>query len=294
MSASENKARALVEEARGKLKPSLFSFFSNKTEEAAELFEKAAGQFKIAKLWNDAGKTYVEAADTYKKAGSMNAGLYAEAAKCFTKCSPAEALKTYRIATELYMEENRFSTAAKMYTTMAELCESDHDLQGAIEAHNQAAECYFTEDSTTCGNQALLQVAHLSAQMEDYTRSIEIYEQVAAASIDNKLLQWGAKDHYFRATLCHLALAAISVDLDNAERALEKYKDVYPAFETSRECKFLVAILDAFKNGDVEKFTDVVYEYDNISKLDNWKTAILLAIKKAITSSGLEEEINLT
>lgn len=52
MSASSAEARAiqLVEEAQKKLKPSLFSFLSNKTEEAAELLEKAAGQYKIAKL----------------------------------------------------------------------------------------------------------------------------------------------------------------------------------------------------------------------------------------------------
>lgn len=65
-----------------------------------------------------------------------------------TLTTAAEAIKTYRIATELYMEENRFSTAAKLYSSMAELCEADHDLQGAIEAYNQAAECFFAEDST--------------------------------------------------------------------------------------------------------------------------------------------------
>jgi hypothetical protein len=48
--AAESRAHQLVEEARKKLKPSFFSFLSNKTEEAAELLEKAAGQFKIAKL----------------------------------------------------------------------------------------------------------------------------------------------------------------------------------------------------------------------------------------------------
>ena len=76
---------------------------------------------------------------------------------------------------------------------------------------------------------------------------------------------------------------------------MDKYKDTFPAFETSRECKFLMSILDAFKAGDVEKFTDAVYEFDNISKLDNWKTAILLAIKKAMhNTEAVGDELDLT
>ena len=56
----------------------------------------------------------------------------------------------------------------------------------------------------------LIMVAQLSAQLEDYKRAIELYEQVAYSAQDNKLLKWGAKDHYFRASLCHLALASRS------------------------------------------------------------------------------------
>lgn len=34
--------------------------------------------------------------------------------------------------------------------------------------------------------------------------------------------------------------------------------------------------------GDQAAFTDSVVEYDQVMKLDNWKTAILLKIKRSI------------
>ena len=76
---------------------------------------------------------------------------------------------------------------------------------------------------------------------------------------------------------------------------------LFRSFPSTREAKFLVAITDAFDSGDAETFTGAVAEYDRygiisrgrvlaladrasrrLTKLDNWKTGILLAIKKSI------------
>ena len=43
--------------------------------------------------------------------------------------------------------------------------------------------------------------------------------------------------------------------------------------------------MDACEQGDVDAFTQSVYDYDRVTKLDNSKTGILLRIKK-----GLEME----
>jgi alpha-soluble NSF attachment protein len=39
--------------------------------------------------------------------------------------------------------------------------------------------------------------------------------------------------------------------------------------------------------GDVEAFTGAVFEFDQIMKLDNWKTNILLTIKRSIGEVSL-------
>lgn len=49
------------------------------------------------------------------------------------------------------------------------------------------------------------------------------------------------------------------------------------------------AITEAVEGGDQEAFTAAVVEFDQVTKLDNWKTGMLLKIKRAI-----QEEPGLT
>ena len=52
--------------------------------------------------------------------------------------------------------------------------------------------------------------------------------------MDNSLLRYSAKDHFFRAALCHLC-----VDFLNAQIAIQKYQEMFPTFSDSRECKLV-------------------------------------------------------
>ena len=52
--------------------------------------------------------------------------------------------------------------------------------------------------------------------------------------MDNSLLKYSAKDHFFRAAVCHLC-----IDVLNAQQNLQKYEDLFPAFSDARECKLL-------------------------------------------------------
>ena len=44
----------------------------------------------------------------------------------------------------------------------------------------------------------------------------------------------------------------------------------------------MVDLAEAVDAGDQVAFGDKLFQYDQMSKLDNWKTAILLKIKNAI------------
>lgn len=46
------------------------------------------------------------------------------------------------------------------------------------------------------------------------------------------------------------------------------------------------ALVEAVEAGDPESFTGAVVEFDQITKLDNWKTNILLKIKRGIQNEG--------
>lgn len=71
-------------------------------------------------------------------------------------------------------------------------------------------------------------------------------------------------------------------DVVAAKNALQRYQEIDVNFASQREARLLEALVNAYESYDIEAFTNAVIEYDSISKLDAWKTTILLRIKKAI------------
>lgn len=69
-----------------------------------------------------------------------------------------------------------------------------------------------------------------------------------------------------------------------AKRNLTKYGSLDTTFTSTREAKFVNVLVDAIESGDMETFTAAVFEFDQVTKLDNWKTSILLKIKRGIDS----------
>lgn len=64
--------------------------------------------------------------------------------------------------------------------------------------------------------------------------------------------------------------------------ALGRYSEMDITFRTTSEFKLLHDLAEAVEAGDVEAFTAHVVQYDQLSKLDEWKTRILLRVKKSI------------
>uniref|UniRef100_A0A0K8TSB0 Protein required for fusion of vesicles in vesicular transport alpha-snap n=1 Tax=Tabanus bromius TaxID=304241 RepID=A0A0K8TSB0_TABBR len=283
MSDTEQKAMQLMAEAEKKLNQSrgfLGSLFggSNRVEDAVECYTRAGNMFKMAKNWSKAGQAFCEAASLHGKAGSKHdaATNFVDASNCYKKSDPEEAVSCLLKAIEIYTDMGRFTLAAKHHQSIAEMYEGDpNGLPRAIQHYEQAADYFKGEESTSSANKCMLKVAQYSAQLEDYDKAIQIYEQVAASSLDSSLLKYSAKEYFFRAALCHL-----SVDLLNAQHALEKYAQQYPAFQDSREYKLVKTLCEHLEEQNVEGFTEAVKDYDSISRLDQWYTTILLRIKQ--------------
>ena len=91
-------------------------------------------------------------------------------------------------------------------------------------------------------------------------------------------MKWSVKDYFLKAGICHLA----SGDLVATTRSLETYRDVDPSFGGTRESMLLTDLVAAVQEGDQEIFADKLYQYDQLSKLDKWKTTLLLRVKGAI------------
>ena len=126
--------------------------------------------------------------------------------------------------------------------TIAELFEAQTgDLDKAMQHYEQAAEYFKGEESHSSANKCMLKVAEYCATLEKYEKAIKIYETVAAASLENQLLKYAAKDQFFRASLCHLCIDAL-----NAQHAVQRYEEQYPAFGDSREAKLIKVIIKQF------------------------------------------------
>lgn len=134
----------------------------------------------------------------------------------------------------------------------------------------------LTEDRLA--NKLWLKVADVSALEGDYYKSITNYEKVAEQSINNNLMKYSVKDYFLKAGICHLA----SGDLVAAQRALERYTEMDPQFGTQRECMLLKDLCEAVEAKSQEQFTDKLFQYDQVSKLDKWKTTILVRVKNSI------------
>jgi alpha-soluble NSF attachment protein len=287
-SVNENDADELFSKAEKKAKSaqasgirSLFGLGGNaaKLEEAAELFVKAGNTFKLAKVWQKAGDAYMRAAENYAQLPDLSfeaASKFADAARCFKNVNSEDAIVAMQKAMEMYTKEARFQQGAKTCREIAELYENMGETVKAAEAYEQAADLYDGEDAKSHANQCRAKVAEFAALAGDFNRAIDLFEKVASVSLENKLLRYGAKEFLLRAGLCRVCLG----DEVGASRALEKYKSLDSSFNDSREAKLLEKVILAVQENDEEAFTDAVAEYDSLSKLDPWKTSILLKIKK--------------
>ena len=61
-----------------------------------------------------------------------------------------------------------------------------------------------------------------------------------------------------------------------------------------RSMMFMQSLAEATEVGDSQKFTDAIAEYDSMTRLDGWKTQLLLRVKKRLTAVAEGEEEDLT
>ncbi|KAG2252098.1 hypothetical protein Bca52824_082234 [Brassica carinata] len=255
-----------------------WGIFGSKYEDAADLLEKAANSYKLAKSWDQAGKAYLKLADCHLKSDSKHdaANAYAEAAKYYKKVDTNEAASCLERAVNIFCEIGRLNMAARYYKKIDQ----------AIVYYEKAAEFFQNEEVTTSANQCNLKVAQYASQLEQYEKAIKIYEDIARHSLGNNLLKYGVKGHLLNAGMCHLCKA----DVVSITNALEKYQDLDPTFTGTRECKFLSDLAAAIDEEDIAKFTDVVKEFDSMTPLDSWKTTMLLRVKEKLKAKELEED----
>ncbi|RMX92481.1 hypothetical protein D0867_14573, partial [Hortaea werneckii] len=236
------------------------------SKEAGQCFEKAASlQTNQLKEPDDAANTLTEAFKSYRKD------------------EPEDAARCLEQAIQHYTLKGNFRRAATHKQNLAELYEVEMgDVKRAAEAYETAAGWYENDNAEALANKLFLKLADLSALESDYYKAISNYEKVAKSSINNNLMKWSVKEYLLKAGICHLCTG----DSVATNRALESYRDLDPSFSQTREHQLLSDLVEAVDEGDQEKFADKLFQYDQMSKLDKWKTTLLLRVKENIEEKG--------
>jgi len=287
---SKSPAQTLLEKADKKAGASTgwFSSSSNKFEEAGDLYQQAANGFKLEKLFREAGDAFSKEAECREKCKETNdaANAWWNAAKAYKRGYPDLAVQALSQTITHLTQAGRFRQAADREKEIAQIyLQEQNDLRRACDSFQRAGEWYAQEDATATANACYKDAADLHAELEEYTHAISLYDQVANASLSSALTKYSVKDYWLKALLCTLAIP----DYVSVGRKLTLYGQMDTTFSSTREAKFVTVLLESLQEGDEEAFSRAVYEFDQVTKLDNWKTAILVKIKR-----GLQQTPGLT
>ncbi|KAG1680399.1 hypothetical protein FOA52_015490 [Chlamydomonas sp. UWO 241] len=283
---SETLARAAEYKKTAEKKLKGWGVFSNRYEDAAEYWEKAANNYKLGKAWPDAAECYMQLAACNLKLDSKHdaATSFVEASKCAAKGPNADqAPKMLSQAVALYTDLGRLNMAARQLRDIAEMAEKSDSKAEAMMYYDQAADLFETEGSTSEASKCKLKIAEFAAEAGDYVRACAIFEDAARRAVDNHLLKFSARGYLLNAGICYLCCATS----DDLEIKLSKFKDLDINFDGSREAILVEACIEAFKNLDgtsVERFSNALAEFDRMIRIDAWKTKILLVAKRRMES----------
>ncbi|KAK4186590.1 putative vesicular-fusion protein sec17 [Podospora australis] len=285
--ALEEKAKKSLQSASGG-----FSFFGggkeDKLQTAADLFVQAGNAYKLAKQNRQAGAAFEQAAKIHRD--KLNepddaANLMVDAFKVYRKDSPEDAARCIQAAIDRYTSKGNFRRAASHKENQGELYEVElGDRKKAMEAYEEAAGWYEGDGANAIANKLWLKVADIAALEGDYYKAIEQFEKVGFASLENHLMKYSVKEYFFKAGICILATG----DMVSARRNLDRYREKDPSFAGQREFQLLSDLTESFEGGDSQAFTDKLYAFDQMGKLDKWKTELFLRIKNQIEEADNE------
>ncbi|KAI0274839.1 vesicular-fusion protein SEC17 [Gloeopeniophorella convolvens] len=283
---SKSPAQSLLDKADKKANSSTgwFTNSSTKFEEAGDLYQQAANSFKLEKLFREAGDAFAKEAECREKCKETNdaANAWWNAAKAYKRGFPDLAIIALSQTIVHYTHAGRFRQAADREKEIAQIyLQEQNDLRRACESFERAGDWYAQEDAVATANACFKDAADLHAELEEYQVAISRYEQVANHSLGSALTKYSVKDYWLKALLCGLA----SQDYIATKRNLAKYGQMDATFTSTREAKFIAALLDALEQCDEEAFTSAAFEFDQVSKLDNWKTAMLLKVKRGLSQA---------
>jgi alpha-soluble NSF attachment protein len=241
-------------------------------------------------MWKLAGESFREAGKlnlSICKSEYVSASNYVKAGEMFMKYDVSLALQCYVIAVKLFLDMGQFDSAGKNELIIAEITETNGQLNDAIESYKKVCHYYELANSKNSSMNILLKCTHLLIDSGKHEEAGKNFEILAEYYMTTPLATYKYVEHVFNTCLCKLYLG----DIVDTKKLLQKYYDKQRLFGISKEYIFLSTIIDVCANNDITKFTDLVTNYDLNMKLKEWQLKLFDEIENRMC---LEEEPDLT
>ncbi|KAJ3051357.1 hypothetical protein HK097_007653 [Rhizophlyctis rosea] len=207
-----------------------------------------------------------------------------------------EATDLYAKAANAFKLAKLWKEAGDAFVKQADVLNKMNERDEACTAYLNASKAYkkaSPHDAVRCLQQAveiLVDRGRFSAAAQNQKQLAEIYEnEIADFAQAMRAFELAAEWYHGEDSNAGIDVSDDLKDFVRARQAIERYQHMDVTFADTRECKFLKELLDAVDAGDAQAFTDSVANWDRLSKLDSWKTTLLLKIKKSIS-----EEVDFT
>ncbi|KAL8448510.1 hypothetical protein Emed_003690 [Eimeria media] len=280
---------------------------------ATQLLQQCAQQhltfclrYKLARVFPEAASCYLKAAEAANKARDTHteATLYVEAANCMRRHSLPDAVPLFMKGVSVLLATGRLAAAAKIHRQLAEEYENLGDREAAATHFLKASELFETDEfSKTQYSHCICRYAELlawggddpsrsrgaEAAAETLETAARIFEAEGYKASQNNLLQYGAKDLFFKALLLRLAIPRQDPgEVVDLQLALGRYGERNPHFASSREAQMIKQLVAAAEERDSDAFAAAVESYDSITRLDPWKVHFLLKAKALLGGDGAD------
>lgn len=290
---TDQAALKLVKEANNKLN-SLFAFLNDfRYEEAIEKYEGAINIFKYLKKYEDAAQVWDKIIEIHmKRKDNLIYDSYIGAGNCYKISGNNQKYVEYtELAIGGMVLRGSFSRVAKISRDLAEYLEKIKDYTKALKYYEQSKQFYGSENSPSLAASVANCKAELLTFLKRYGEAFTEFESLYVESVAHKLHKYGSIDYAYQGVLC---LLAIPNNLGNVKNKLIDFSEVNANFDSSREYKFIIEIIDSMENQDVESFQKVLRARDAINKFSQRETNILIDIKNNIPTANYVFDLDVT
>lgn len=258
-------------------------------------YEDAAMNYAYAANLSASNQNYQNAALYYEKAADDSvlsnnkiqaASYYHKAYNVLKNITPNsnKLIELLTKANKYYLENNMYIQAANCTKNIAEIYETNNDLDKCLATYLEAVEILNASDrqSTYSIEDCKNKIACIYARKGMYNEAIDIFDNLANSSLTNiygtymnSLREYKVSELLLNICLCYLAMN----NLDDLKNRIKKYKNMYIRFEHSREYTFLNNIIQYFEIGNLDKYDNEINNYFRIKQVDLFKSFIFDKIR---------------